>query len=132
MAPGQTVPAGTYSFDDGSKHKPRLRVFDLERYTLSLDLPALINTLVGSNHIVSRTDRRDNIVRVDKVLVNRNGISMPVSYYILMHPTKIAKAANAPARLKVMIESAYPEKVGFHGPNMKGSRSLAEMLGEYW
>lgn len=107
-------------------------MFDQERYILSLDLPSLINTLIANDHIVSRTEKRDNIVRVDKVLVNRNGIPAPVSYYIFMHPTKIAKALNTPPSLKVVIESAYPEKVGLHGPNMKGSRRLAEMLGEYW
>lgn len=132
LPPNETVPHDCYWFNDGSLHKPRLRIFDLERYTLSLDLPLHINNLVASNHIVSRTTRRDNIVRVDKVQVTRNGIPMQVSYYILMHPTKIRKAQNSPAKLKVVVESAYPEKVGFHGPNMISARELSKMLGEYW
>lgn len=132
LADGETVSPGCYWFEDGSQHLSRPRVFDLERYDLSIDLPSQLRALIASDHVVSRTERRDNIVRVDKVLVIRNGISMHVSYYILMHPTKIEKALNSPAKLKVTVESAYPEKVGFHGPNMKGSRPFAQMLGEYW
>ncbi len=132
LPPGKPKAHDCYRFDDGSPHKPRLRIFDLERYTLSLDLPRHIDNLVSLDLIVSKTGRRDNIVRVDKMPVTRNGIAELVSYYILMHPTKIPKAVNTPAKLKVVVESAYPEKAGFHGPKMKNARELSKMLGEYW
>lgn len=131
VKPGVVVPEGCFWYDDGSPHNPRPRVFDHERYTLSLDLPGLINDLIGTNGLVSKTTKRDNVVRVDKVHVNRNGIPIQVAYYILMHPKKVQRQ-NKPKQLEVMVESAYPEKVGMHGPQMRGSRPFYEMLGEYW
>lgn len=132
VEPGSVVPEGCYCYDDGSPHNPRPRVFDLERYTLSLDLPGLINDLIATNGLVSKTAKRDNVVRVDKVQVSRYGISMQVAYYIFMHPKKV-QHPNRPKQLEVMVESAYPEKEGLHGPTkMRGSRPFCEMLGEYW
>lgn len=98
MAPeGLAVP-------DGSKEMPRPRIFDLERYALSKGIAGMIDQLIANNSIVTKS-RHENFFRVDNVLVNRNGCSETVSYFIFMHAKKVEDPGR-PKTILVTVESA--------------------------
>jgi hypothetical protein len=122
-SPGHEVP-------DGSKHKPRPRAFDRERYDLSLGLMAVIDELIASNGIVSRT-RQERFHRVDQVETTRDGVKKVVSYFVFFHGRKV-QAPGRPKSIRVVVESAYPEQDGIPHPSGRGSQTLGAMLGELW
>jgi hypothetical protein len=125
----ETAPEGQ-AVPDGSIHKPRPRVFDPERYQLSLALPGLIDALISANDLVTKS-RQENFYRVESVGTERNGTPVQLPYFIFMHARKMAEP-NRPKHLRVFVESAYPEQAGIPHPRGEGSRSLGRMLGETW
>lgn len=129
LVDGEVAPAG-HEVPDGSVHKPRPRVFDQERYTLSLSLVAAIDELIAANGIVTKS-RQENFYKVDTVDTLRDGTTVTVSYFIFMHARKV-QPPGKPKSVLVIVESAYPERDNIPHPAGRGSRSFGSMLGEAW
>lgn len=129
LSEGEVVPPG-WEVPDGSKHAPRPRVFDPERYELSKELVALLDRLIADNAIVTKS-RHDNFYRVDDVQTVRDGTTQTVSYFIFMHARKVDEP-NRPKSIRVQVESAYPEADAIPHPVGQGSRTFGRMLGEKW
>lgn len=126
---GEIAPAG-HEVPDGSRHMPRPRSFDAERYELSRGLVDLIDQLIEQNGKVTKT-RQENFYRVDQVQTLRDGVVKTVTYFIFMHARKVEEP-NRPKMLRVFVESAYPEQDGIPHPDGTSTRSLGAMLGEKW
>ena len=126
---GEMAPEGL-AVPDGSKEMPRPRIFDLERYALSKGIVDMIDQLIANNSIVTKS-RHENFFRVDNVLVNRNGCSETVSYFIFMHAKKVENPGR-PKTILVTVESAYAAMEGIPNPVGQGSRFFGQMLGEKW
>lgn len=126
---GEQAPGGQ-AVPDGSKEKPRPRVFDAERYTLSKDLVGLLDQLVDHDGMVSKS-RHENFFRVDKVPVERDGTIHRLSYFIFMHARKL-DLPNRPRSLLVTVESAYAEVGGIPSPVGRGTCRFSEMLAAKW
>ena len=132
LAAGELAPAG-HEVHDGSKVKPRPRVLDRERYLLSLRLVALIDQLIETNALVTKTARneRETFYRVDQVEVQRDATKKIVSYFVFFHARKVQEPGR-PKSLKVFIESAYAEQDGLPHPQGRGRHTLGAMLGKAW
>ena len=128
---GEEIPDGTM-IRDGSTHKPRDRVFCLDRYNLSLQLVGRLDTLIASNGEVMRS-RHLNFFSTHLVTVDAHGGLSSVPYYIFMMPTK-KQPENREPRIELFVESAYPATdPNIPPPVGKGSaQSLSVMLGGVW
>lgn len=119
-----------HAFDDGSRRTPRPRVFDQERYALSLQLVHMIDNLISTNGTVIET-RHENFFQIECVDTFRQGVQTQVDYFIFMHSRKLAPI-NQQKSIRVFVESAYPALAGVPHPGGGGARSLGRMLGECW
>lgn len=115
---------------DGSKEKPRDRIFDQRRYNLSFQLVACIDTLIASQGNVHNS-RHDNFFRMDTLQESIQGVLTPVSYYIFMSAKKSALPEQE-KRIRVHVESAYPELPNVPNPESTRERPFVEVLGEIW
>lgn len=126
---GEVAPEGQ-GVPDGSKELPRPRVFDPERYELSKGLVDMIDQMIVSDSVVTKS-RHENFFRVDDVVVERDESGQTVSYFIFMHAKKVEDPGR-PKTIIVTVESAYAEVDDIPNPIGQGSRSFGEMLGEKW
>ena len=129
LSSGEVAPLG-HGIQDGSVKKPRPRTFDHQRYALSFKLVALIDQLILTNGVVTKS-RHDNFFRVEMVEDNEVADPKSISYFLFFHARKVQEP-NRPKSLLVWVESAYPEKEGIPHPDGLGSRTFGEMLGEKW
>lgn len=129
LAPGECAPPGQL-IADGSAHMPRPRVFDPERYELSLHLVKVIDQLIASNGRVSRT-RHENFYRIEdpRALLRREAGAR--QYFVFFHARRL-RVGNRPKSLLIWVESAYPAKDGVPPPRSAGARTFAAALGESW
>jgi hypothetical protein len=126
---GEEIPPG-FLIPDGSTKMPRNRIFDPRRYHLSTNLVSYIDALIASEGEV-RKSRHDNFFCVTDVHENTDGVLTTVNYYIFMSARKVAEP-NQEKRIRVYVESAYPESPDVPAPNFVAARSFPEVLGEIW
>lgn len=126
---GEVIPPAL-KIPDGSVQKPRDRIFDLRRYNLSFRVVACIDALIACQGDVHKS-RHDNFFRVDMLQENIDGVLTLVSYYIFMSAQKVAEP-NQEKRIRVFIESAYPELPNVPSPDFVRVLSLTEVLGKIW
>lgn len=130
LSDGEVAPSSLL-IADGSLQKPRYRVFDVRRYQLSLNLIGHIDALIAADGVV-RKSRHHNFFSVHDALENIDGNETTVDYFIYMSARKVAEAGQE-KRIKMYIESAYPESVAVPSPGKaKKGRSLSAQLGEVW
>ena len=115
---------------DGSKEKPRDRIFDLRRYQLSFELVACIDALIADHGQVQKS-RHDNFFRVDTLQETIEGVLTPITYYIFMSARKSVEP-NQEKRILIYVESAYPELPSVPSPHSTREMSFAEALGKVW
>lgn len=109
--------------EDGSSKHSRPRVFDLSRYTLSLQLPTLFTQLVANQGRVYGTSHH-NVLSVQ--LLQNNGSQHPYVYFI-----KVAKDKEH-KRLLVHIESAYSYDLNDPPFDLNKPQSLMKLLSKKW
>lgn len=126
---GEVIPPALL-IPDGSVQKPRDRIFDKRRYELSHQLVGCIDALLSSEGTVHRS-RHDNFFRVDTLQENVNGVLTPISYYIFMSARKVAEPGQ-PKRIKIYVESAYPELPAVPPPVSTQAHPFREVLGKIW
>ena len=115
---------------DGSKHHPRNRIFDPRRHQLALGLMGHIDALIAADGDV-RNSRHDNFFSVQGALENIAGVSTVVDYFIFMNARKVADPGQE-KRIKIFVESAYPESPNVPSPNSMNTRTFSELLGGIW
>lgn len=129
-ADGEEIPADML-VPDGSKEKPRNRIFCYTRYGHSLDLVRKIDELVQGNETVCKSRHR-NFFSTTVVTQDADGSTIEVPYYIFISARK-AQDPGKPPKLVLFIESAYPESPHIPSPEGQGrSMLLSEMLGKVW
>lgn len=126
---GESIPENLL-VPDGSIHKPRNRIFDYRRYQLSLGLMHHIDALIAEDGEV-RKSRHDNFFSVQGALESTDGVATTVDYFIFMNARKV-KDPGQQKRIKVYVESAYPESPNLPSPNFQDTRTVSELLGEIW
>jgi hypothetical protein len=115
---------------DGSKRHPRNRIFDIRRHQLSLGLVGHIDALIATDGEV-RNSRHDNFFSVQGALEKTAGVSTVVDYFIFMNARKVANPGQE-KRIKIFVESAYPESPNVPFPNSMNTRIFSELLGSVW
>lgn len=120
---GESIPDGMLVLDG-----QRERVFCNVRYGLSRQLSEHITLLVESNGYVHKS-RHLNFFSIS--IVSVTGVEMP--YYVFMRPKKL-QVVNQPAKIDILIESAYhPDDPAVPPPSCKGTpRRLSDVLGDIW
>lgn len=128
---GETIPHAL-RIPDGSVHTPRDRIFDQRRYDLSFNVVGCIDALINSQGDVHKS-KHDNFFRVDTLTELVEGLSQPVrvSYYIFMSATKVADPGTE-KRIRIYVESAYPDLPTIPSPTFVRVQSFALMLGKVW
>jgi|GEM_PF-2084305 len=127
---GEVIPAHLLVID-GSKQNPRNRIFNEQRYLLSLDLIQKLDDLITNNREVDRS-RNHNVFSTHLIQVNQDGTATEVPYYIFMDVSK-KQEPQQPAKLDIFIESAYPHDENVPGPAATGRPiKLSVVLGSVW
>lgn len=126
---GESIPVDLL-VPDGSKHAPRDRIFDPRRHQLSLGLMSHIDALIETDGDV-RKSRHDNFFSVQGALEITAGVSTTVDYFIFMNARKVADPGQE-KRIKIFVESAYPESPNVPSPNFVNTRTFSELLGGIW
>ncbi len=126
---GELIPSGLL-VPDGPAKKPRNRIFDLRRYKLSLGLAGHIDALIAADGVV-RKSRHDNFFSVQDAIETVGGASSNVDYFIFMNARKVADPGKE-KRIKIYVESAYPDSPNLPSPTSADTRSLSVLLGEVW
>lgn len=116
---------------DGSKHKPRNRIFCPIRYEQSLFLVARIDALIADNGLVSKS-RHLKFFSTTAVTQDDQGNPVVCSYYIFMSASK-KQDLGKPKKIDIFVESAYFEKPTVPSPVSQGQPlKLSEILGQVW
>eukprot|EP01030_Chromulinospumella_sphaerica_P004958 gene4958-4856_t len=89
-----------------------------------------IDDLISSNGDV-RKSRHDNFFSVSDVFEDANGIQTVCSYFVFMSGRKVSEP-NQEKRIRVYVESAYPETPNVPHPDSVQSRPFAAVLGDIW
>ncbi len=128
-AQGEVIPPA-FRIPDGSKEMPRDRIFDPRRYNLSFQLVGCIDALIASQGHVHKS-RHDNFFRIDTQQETIDGVLTPISYYIFMSAKKSAEPQQE-KRIRIHVESAYPESPSVPDPHSERALPFVEMLGKIW
>jgi len=128
-AQGEAIPPALL-IPEGSVQKPRNRIFDPRRYELSRQLVTSIDTLLAGDGIVHHS-RHDNFFRVDTLQENADGVLTPISYYIFLSARKVT-VPGQPKRIKIYVESAYPELAAVPSPVSTQAQPFKSVLGKIW
>ena len=115
---------------DGSVHTPRDRIFDQRRYDLSFNVVACIDALIASQGDVNKS-RHDNFFRVDTLTELVGGMPQPVSFYIFMSAKKVTDPGME-KRIRIYVESAYPELPNVPAPHSTRALPFGAVLGTVW
>lgn len=118
----QEVTAGSELLQDGSKHLPRYRVFDLQRHRLSLQLVSLIDQLIEEQGRVYLGAHR-NVLKTEIV---QGKEAIPYVFFM-----EIAKKSD-PKRLEVYVESAYSYDAASPPFPLNRPQSFMKKLAEAW
>ncbi|MGP3508436.1 hypothetical protein FRC97_00165 (plasmid) [Paracidovorax citrulli] len=103
------------------------RIFDLRRYRLSFVVMESIDALLEEGGDV-RWSRHNNFFQVDLV---QEGAADPVNFFIFMRARK-EELKNAEKRIRVQVESAYPELPNVPSPDFVRTEGILEVLGRVW
>ncbi|MGY8573459.1 hypothetical protein L0936_19280 [Paracidovorax citrulli] len=119
---GELIPPGMLVKDGARK-----RIFDLRRYYLSFVVMQCIDALLDEGGDVCWS-RHNNFFQVDVV---QEGAADPVNFFIFMRARK-EEPKNAEKRIRVQIESAYPELPKVPSPDFERREGILEVLGRVW
>ncbi len=105
----------------------RKRIFDARRLALSHLVMESIDALLAEDGEVSWS-RHNNFFQVDLV---QEGDAAPVTYFIFMSAEK-KTPTNAEKRIRIQVESAYPELPNVPSPDFVRTESISAVLGRLW
>lgn len=126
----EAIPQGVL-VKDGSKHKPRNRIFCPIRYSYSKSLVQRIDDLIANNGTVEYS-RHQNFFSTSLVDFLENGQPVTISYFIFMSAKKTNRV-NEERRITVFVESAYHEDPAIPPPVGHGRPiQFSKLLGCIW
>lgn len=111
---------------DGSAHMPRPRIFCPDRYELSKQLVACIDTMIAQDKIVSRT-QHINYFHVSTVNPSPDDEAKRADYYVFFG-IKTLKPENLPRQFSISVESAYLNA----NANSTKNSTFSAALGAVW
>lgn len=121
-AAGEQIPADMLVMDG-----VRERIFDVRRYNLSHLVMDCIDDLLTQGGDVSWS-RHNNFFQVDLV---QEGDGEPIRFYIFMRARKERPEAGE-KRIRVQVESAYPELPNVPTPDYVKVESILSVFGRLW
>ncbi|MDR0242914.1 MAG: hypothetical protein LBJ65_15060 [Burkholderia sp.] len=121
----EQIPDGHLMMDGGKQ-----RMFCDRRYSLSLNLPKIMDALIRSENLVWSVPG-NNFAQVDLVEEEADGTVTEVTYYVLMQIRKHA-VPNEPKCIKVRVETAYPEDAIYDRLVRKKPFNFRKLLACIW
>lgn len=103
------------------------RIFDARRYELSrLVMDSIDELLVEGGDV--NWSRHNNFFRVELV---QEGEAEPISFFIFMSARK-ESPNNAEKRIRIQVESAYPEQPNVPAPEFIRTENILSVFGRLW